>query len=391
MDFKIDDIRAMLAIKMPLFIKFLVDTPFVVDEKIKTLATDGTEVRYNPAFVQDVRSRDYQVFYFAHELGHIFLGHHVRYHEDWDNDNQQVAADIAVNSILLHSDFQLPANALYEHKWSTWSFEEIYRAIESQEQPLPPRKQHNTDKHGEVEPDPELGNDDKENTEDQLQGSQKTTQKQQELIDQHQQKMQESIQMAKMAGNLPGAIAAILDKLTEAEINWKDAFAEFLIRTTGMDDYTFSRPNKKSDSCDVILPSMWSERGPIVAFAGDTSCSVSLAEIKEMASEIIGMVEEVEPEELHVMWCDTRIQFYQFFGQGELPDLQPKGRGGTDFKPPFIYLDEKGIEPDVLVYMTDGECSSFPPAPHYPVLWLVWQNHFKFKPPFGEVLIFNKR
>ena len=295
MDFKIDDIRAMLAIKMPLFIKFLVDTPFVVDEKIKTLATDGTEVRYNPAFVQDVRSRDYQVFYFAHELGHIFLGHHVRYHEDWDNDNQQVAADIAVNSILLHSDFQLPANALYEHKWSTWSFEEIYRAIESQEQPLPPRKQHNTDKHGEVEPDPELGNDDKENTEDQLQGSQKTTQKQQELIDQHQQKMQESIQMAKMAGNLPGAIAAILDKLTEAEINWKDAFAEFLIRTTGMDDYTFSRPNKKSDSCDVILPSMWSERGPIVAFAGDTSCSVSLAEIKEMASEIIGMVEEVEP------------------------------------------------------------------------------------------------
>ena len=91
------------------------------------------------------------------------------------------------------------------------------------------------------------------------------------------------------------------------------------------------------------------------------------------------------------MWCDTRIQSYQFFGQGELPDLQPKGRGGTDFKPPFIYLDEKGIEPDVLVYMTDGECSSFPPAPHYPVLWLVWQNHFKFKPPFGEVLIFNKR
>ena len=37
-----------------------------------------------------------------------------------------------------------------------------------------------------------------------------------------------------------------------------------------------------------------------------------------------------------------------------------KGRGGTDFRPGFEWLDEQGIQPAVCLYFTDMECSSYP-------------------------------
>jgi hypothetical protein len=37
-----------------------------------------------------------------------------------------------------------------------------------------------------------------------------------------------------------------------------------------------------------------------------------------------------------------------------------------------------------LIYLTDGECSRFPDAPEYPVLWGLMGD--RFMPPFGEVV-----
>jgi len=50
--------------------------------------------------------------------------------------------------------------------------------------------------------------------------------------------------------------------------------------------------------------------------------------------------------------------------------------------PPFKWVEENGIEPKCLVYLTDLCCNSFPQAPDYPVLWVtesgrtgaVWGN-----------------
>ena len=50
-----------------------------------------------------------------------------------------------------------------------------------------------------------------------------------------------------------------------------------------------------------------------------------------------------------------------------------RGRGGTDFRPGFAWLDEHDIRPGVCLYFTDMECSSYPETePGFEVLWVNW-------------------
>jgi len=51
--------------------------------------------------------------------------------------------------------------------------------------------------------------------------------------------------------------------------------------------------------------------------------------------------------------------------------------------PPFKWVEENGVEPKCLMYLTDLRCHSFPDAPDYPVLWVIGS---KKTAPFGETL-----
>lgn len=51
--------------------------------------------------------------------------------------------------------------------------------------------------------------------------------------------------------------------------------------------------------------------------------------------------------------------------------------------PPFRWVDENGIEPKGLIYLTDLCCNSFPVEPDYPVLWV---TDLQKAAPFGETL-----
>ena len=51
--------------------------------------------------------------------------------------------------------------------------------------------------------------------------------------------------------------------------------------------------------------------------------------------------------------------------------------------PPFKWVEENGVEPKCLIYLTDLRCHSFPDAPDYPVLW-VTDSHKAV--PFGETV-----
>jgi hypothetical protein len=46
-------------------------------------------------------------------------------------------------------------------------------------------------------------------------------------------------------------------------------------------------------------------------------------------------------------------------------------------------VDENGIEPKGLIYLTDLCCNSFPVEPDYPVLWV---TDLQKAAPFGETL-----
>jgi predicted metal-dependent peptidase len=118
-----------------------------------------------------------------------------------------------------------------------------------------------------------------------------------------------------------------------------------------------------------------------IVFAVDTSGSIGALELEQFAGEISAIADEVQPEVVHVVYCDAAVQSVQHFGPSEPVRLEPRGGGGTDFRPAFEWVAENGVMPACLIYLTDLCCNSFPDVPEYPVLWVTDSRRTA---PFGE-------
>lgn len=97
----------------------------------------------------------------------------------------------------------------------------------------------------------------------------------------------------------------------------------------------------------------------------------------------MAIFEDCNPEELHVMYCDAAVAGHDVFRFGETPKLKPRGGGGTDFRPPFRKIERDNINPQCLIYITDGY-GSFPEKQSaYPTLWVCTTDVVA---PHGETL-----
>jgi predicted metal-dependent peptidase len=84
-----------------------------------------------------------------------------------------------------------------------------------------------------------------------------------------------------------------------------------------------------------------------------------------------------------VLYFDATLHKVETYEAGQPGHLHPVRVGGTEFAPCFEWLDDRGIQPQALVFLTDLY-GSFPPcAPAYPVLWASTGSR---KAPFGEVI-----
>lgn len=201
------------------------------------------------------------------------------------------------------------------------------------------------------------------------------------------------IEAAIHAGNTPGAWNEIV-KAVKPKRNWIQVVNEFLMRGVGA-DLTFSPPNRRHIHSGLYLPSETTEVMGEWAVAVDTSGSMSSNQL----AKAIGIVAQHHNQHggiLHWIWCDYDIPAgvgYQKYEEGEsLPeDMKVPGRGGTSFNAPFKLLREKQIEPQLMIYLTDGEGSCEETKPTFPVLWVILPHNYHkgedwFKPPFGEVI-----
>ena len=117
--------------------------------------------------------------------------------------------------------------------------------------------------------------------------------------------------------------------------------------------------------------------------AVDTSGSIGTEELEQFAGEISAIAEEAQPEAIHVVYCDALVQSSQEFRPSEQIRLEPKGGGGTDFRPVFTWVEQNELNPVCLIYLTDLCCHSFPEPPNYPVLWVTDSRRIA---PFGETV-----
>lgn len=416
---KLSRARTQLLLNQPFFGTLCLRLKLVSMPGFPTMATDGRRLVYNPAFVEKLTPAELEGV-LAHEVMHCALAHHCRRGER----NAQLwnqAADYAVNPILIGNGITLPKDALVDPAFSDVSAEEIYARLVKQGHESDPA-QSTSQSSAQPTTGGSSGNGPEQAPQDGLQEAQSPQQqppKQPELPglpdrlvpprpgdfgevldalgedEQPASQAESSRQMhewainaeqalcsAKACGHEPGGIERPLEQARQSEHDWRAILRDF-IAATNPSDYRWAPPNRRFVSSGLYLPSV--ERSGVgeIVIAVDTSGSIGTQELEQFAGEINAIINEAQPESIRVIYCDAAVQAVEEFGPSEAIRLSPKGGGGTDFVPPFQWVEENGIEPKCVVYLTDLCCNSFPVAPDYPVLW-VTDSHKTA--PFGETV-----
>ena len=199
--------------------------------------------------------------------------------------------------------------------------------------------------------------------------------------------MHQAVSLAKAQGSRPRRIEETLRDAHRSRLDWRVLLRQYLV-SAARDDYRWSVPNRRFIDAGLYLPSMHCEGIDTLAVLIDTSDSLDTDTLARFWTELRAVAGELRPDTLVVVQVDTEVQDAAVYHFGDLPEeLTAKGRGGTDFRPGFAWLDREGITPDCCLYLTDMECDRYPESPPpYPVLWCNWgpapPEHLR--EPWGE-------
>jgi predicted metal-dependent peptidase len=143
------------------------------------------------------------------------------------------------------------------------------------------------------------------------------------------------------------------------------------------------RPNRRHIWSGLYLPGVVREGTGEIAIAVDCSGSVNARQLRLFEAEIRSILEGQRPERVHVLYFDAEVHRVDTYVAGEMLHLEPVGGGGTDFGPCFDWLNEHGIRPQTMVFLTDLYGAFPESAPDYPVIWASTGGR---QAPFGSVV-----
>lgn len=75
---------------------------YSIDEGCETAYTDGERIAFSPTFLEELSDKELD-FVMMHEILHVVLQHCLR-GEDKDNERYNIAADIVINSTIMHEN-----------------------------------------------------------------------------------------------------------------------------------------------------------------------------------------------------------------------------------------------------------------------------------------------
>ncbi len=187
--------------------------------------------------------------------------------------------------------------------------------------------------------------------------------------------MHQALNIARAEGKVPGQVEETVKGAHASQLDWRTLLRRYMT-DAAKSDYSWSQPNRRLIDSGLYLPSIRSEGMETIAVIVDTSGSLPAETLAAFWTELREVAAEIRPESVVVLQVDAAVQDAAVYAPDELPDeIAVKGRGGTDFRPGFEWLDEQGIRPAVCLYFTDMECSSYPDAePAYPTVFCNWSD-----------------
>ena len=184
-------------------------------------------------------------------------------------------------------------------------------------------------------------------------------------------------QGAILAGKCNGNVNRNFTDLMSAKVDWREALREFVSSVSaGKDDSTWRRPNRRWLQHDIYMPSTISESMGSILIAVDTSGSIRDEDISKFLSEVVGIMNNVNPEQVHLLYWDSKVASHEVYGVGDgdrlISSTKPKGGGGTSPSCITEYMKEHKLTPECAVVLTDGYVGSdWGGDWSCPVLWAI--------------------
>lgn len=327
------------------------------DSNIKTAATDGTKVWWNPEFFMYLNPET-RCTVLIHELWHPALLHPVR-RVGRDPEIWNKACDYRINNDLKASGFSFEGI-----EWCCLDpsiddggrlpEEDIYDLLVQGQIPPPP-------------PPPPMfaaagvgdwgAGDMVEPTDDQTRTMIETVIR---AIHAH--------KAAGGAGNIPLVIQETLDKFLEPIVPWEKELMQFCTDLLE-DSYTWARPNRRYP--DVYLPSVYTEEGKLrhIVYFLDVSGSCSNSDVLRFNSEVKYIKEVLQPEKLTLVQFTTEIVHEEvFLEQDPFEETVRYGTGGTSLRCVREWIEKH--QPTAAIVFSDLDCTPMEkPSYDVPIIW----------------------
>lgn len=187
-------------------------------------------------------------------------------------------------------------------------------------------------------------------------------------------KMDELVQtaMSQSLENDPMAkrIAKRLEGLKAPIVDWKSELEMLIEKTLSKTEYKLPSRRFGAQKTAQYGYRKKKEESECIVVAIDTSGSISDKMVHRFLSETQAIVSSFSPRDLYVIFCHTTIYRVDHYLPGEkISDGELKS-GGTEFWPPFSWVEEhlieEGIIPSIFLYFTDGY-ADFPSPGNYSI------------------------
>ncbi len=429
---RVSDCVTELLRKQPFFGSLVLRLPLRPDPTRETLATDGHEIRYSPRWIAETEAHLIETA-MARVVMACALKHHTRRGER-DPERWQMASQLVTHALIRDAGFTLPPDA---EAWDDLSVEQAYDRLPTPEdsdsgdegdassgagasaaaQSSPDGGNDDSDdpshSAGDGDPqhqdgdggDPDDGDGDSQDRESNGGGEDGASDAPPshdpsgtgEVMDAGartddgdspdtpvdvaaeeqawDEAMHQALNIARAEGKVPGQVEETVKGAHAGTLDWRTLLRRYMT-DAAKSDYSWSLPNRRFIDSGLYLPSIRSEGIETIAVIVDTSGSLPAAMLAEFWAELREVATEIRPDTVVVLQVDAALQDAAEYAPDELPDkIALKGRGGTDFRPGFEWLDEQGIQPAVCLYFTDMECSDYPEAePPFPVVFCNWSR-----------------
>jgi len=354
---KIVGARIALLLKAPFFGNLATRLKVVnADDWCPTAATDGRNLYYNTEFLKKMPAKQLE-FLIGHEVLHLVYDHMGRA-GDRDKRLFNVAADYCVNQDLLDQRIgdKIPVG-LYDPKYRGWSAEEVYDDLYKNAEKI------SIEDLEEMLLDEHLDGDDSDNGDGEGEEKEGKGSSRPRLTAEEKKAIKDEIKEAVIsaaqtvgAGQLPNGVRRLIKDLTEPQLNWRELLQQ-QIQSTIRADYSWTRPSRRGWHIDAVLPGNDLEKEIDICVAIDASGSMSDEMLKDILSEVKGIMQSYNSFKLHLWSFDTEVYNAKTFTAeniDEIMDWEIGGGGGTMFEANWQYMLDNDIVPKKFVMFTDG-------------------------------------